>query len=140
MELVQRLRPLEDRFVSYWKDDEMFDVVEPKAVKGQRKFHRFMNEMTVEQVAVYPGAQLPEMGPTKAIIELVDKKKRHYFVPVESLQRGTVEPPDGSTVTLTNGRVAQRIDSMGVNNSRWFTIGSQQSWTWEVVQRNVAKG
>lgn len=98
----------------------------------------------MEQVAVYPGDQLPEMGPTKQVVELKDRKGRHYFVPVESLQKGVVEPPNLSTVVLTDGTVAQRIDTLAgragnVKDNHWFVPGHSYAYSWPTVFNNSKK-
>lgn len=115
--------------------------VRPTPSRGQRKFHRFMNEMTVVQKNVFNGNQLPEMGPTQQVVELVDKKGRVAYVPVEWLQKGVVEPPNLATVVLTSGLVAQRNDNhtRSAGTRHWFVPGSEYVYSWEAVFQNAKK-
>lgn len=106
----------------------------------QRKFHKFMNEMSVTQTRYFDDPdKLKGWGPTKGIVRLVDKKGRVSFVPVEHLQREVptipIEPGHMAVRFLADGRVVQRRDNAMTAgpNGRWFIAGSDVPMLWENV-------
>lgn len=95
-----------------------------------RKFHRFMNEMTITQVGTFTRA-----GVKRAVV--MDRKGQVAVVPeswLQKLKAIPLEPGNRETRALVDGRMSQRRDELvldGNSTSHWFVAGSANGLTWE---------